>query len=104
VAVGTIVHDSNGAIRLGDVSGSVGATGRGSLIGDRKDGPSGVNSLERRGTGRDYGELKLDGGGSVPPLGLEGSLIRTGGKVDIVPGMNARRAGLSGVEVYVGVG
>jgi hypothetical protein len=104
VAVRTIVHDSNGAIRLGDVSGSIGATGRGRLIGDRKDGPRGVNSLERSGTGRDYGELKLDDGGSVPPLGLEESLIKTGGEVDIVPGMDARGASLSGVEVYVGVG
>lgn len=47
--------------------------------------------------------MEISGIGGVPPLWLEDSLIRTGGGVDIVPGMDAGGACAEGIEVYVSI-
>jgi hypothetical protein len=72
------------------------------LISDSKDGASGIRGLERRGTRGNNGKLKVGRVGGVPPLGLEGSLIRTGGEVDVLPGVDAGGGDTGGIEIDVG--
>lgn len=73
------------------------------MIGDSKDGTSGIRGQEGRSVSRDNGQLEISGIGGVPPLWLEDSLIRTGGGVDIVPGVDTGGTRAKGVEVYVSV-
>lgn len=98
-----IIDGSNGVVRLGRVGHSRGTTRGRRLIGDSKDGARGIGGLERRGVGRNDRELEVGGIGGIPPLGFEDSLIRTGGEVDILPGVDAGGANAGGVEIYVGV-
>ena len=72
------------------------------MISDSKDGASGIRGLERRGTRGNNGKLKAGRAGGVPPLGLEGSLIRTGGEVDVLPGVDAGGGDTGGIEIDVG--
>jgi hypothetical protein len=103
VGEGAIVHDSNCTIGLGGVSASRGTARGRSLIGNSKDGARGKGGLEGWGISRDNRELEVDGIGGIPPLWLESSLIGTGGKIDIMPDVDAGVAGAGGVEVYVNV-
>jgi hypothetical protein len=103
VYVGAVVHDSNCTIGLGGVGASRGTARGRSLISDSKDGASGVKCLEGRSVSGNDGQLEIGGLGGVPPLWLEGSLIRTGGEVDIVPYVDAGVAGAGRIEVYIGV-
>jgi hypothetical protein len=103
VGEGAIVHDSNSTIGFGRVSASRDAARGRSLIGDSKDRARGERGLEGWGTRRDNGELEIGGIGSIPPLWLESSLIGTGGKIDIMPDVDAGGAGAGGIEVYVNV-
>jgi hypothetical protein len=96
VGEGAIVHDSNGTIGLRGVSASRDTRGR-SLIGDSKDRARRKGGLEGWGISRDNRELEIDGICGVPPLWLESSLIGTGGKIDIMPDVDA------GVESAGGV-
>lgn len=73
------------------------------MISDGKDRASGIRGLERRGARGNNGKLKAGGVGRIPPLGLEGSLIRTGGEVDVLPGVDAGGGNTGGIEIYVGV-
>jgi hypothetical protein len=72
------------------------------LISDSKDGASGISGLERRGTRGNNSKLKAGRVSGVPPLGLEGSLIRTGGEVDVLPGVDAGGSDTGGIEIDVG--
>lgn len=100
---GSVVHDSNGTIGLRHVSNGRSARGR-RVICDSEDGTSGIRGEERRGARGDNRELKVGRSSRVPPLGMEGSLVRTGGKVDALPGMDAGGASTRGVEEDVDVG
>jgi hypothetical protein len=57
--------------------------------------------LERRGARGNNGKLKAGRVGGVPPLGLKGSLIRTSGEVDVLPGMDAGGGDTRGIEIDV---
>jgi hypothetical protein len=103
VGEGAIVHDSNGTIGLGSVGASRDTARGRSLIGDSKDRARGKGGLEGWGVRRDNRELEIGGTGGIPPLWLESSLIGTGGKIDIMPDVNAWVAGAGGIEVYVDV-
>jgi hypothetical protein len=74
------------------------------VICDSKDGTSGIRGEKSRGARRNDRELKVHGFSRVPPLWLDESLIRTGRKIDILPGMEAGGASTGGVEEYVDVG
>jgi hypothetical protein len=100
---GAIVHDSNCTIGFGGVSASRDTAGGRSLIGDSKDRARGERGLEGWGVRRDNRELEIGGIGGIPPLWLESCLIGTGGKIDIVPDVDAGAAGAGGIEVYVNV-
>lgn len=73
------------------------------MISDGKDRASGIGGLERRGARGNNGKLKAGRVGRIPPLGLEGSLIRTSGEVDVLPGVDAGSGNTGGIEIYVGV-
>ena len=103
VGEGAIVHDSDCTIGLGGVSASRGTARGRSLIGDSKDGTRGKGGLERWSVGRDNRELEVDGAGGIPPLWLQSSLVGTGGKIDIMPDVDAGVAGAGRIEVYVSV-
>jgi hypothetical protein len=103
VYIRAIVHDRNATIGLGGVGAFRDTAGRRSLIGDGKDGASGVGGQEGRSVSRNNGELEINGLRRVPPLWLEESLIRTRGVVDIVPDVDAGGTRAGGKEVYVGV-
>lgn len=103
IGEGAIVHDSNRTIGLGGVSASRGTARGRSLIGDSKDRARRERGLEGWGVSGDNRELEIDGIGGIPPLWLESSLIGTGGKVNIMPDVDAGVAGTRGIEVYVNV-
>ena len=71
------------------------------MISDSKDGASRIRGLERRGTRGNNGKLKAGRVGRVPPLGLEGSLIRTSGEVDVLPGVDVGGGDTGGTEIDV---
>jgi len=97
-SVGVVIDDSNGITGFGRIGRGRGTTG------DSKYGARGVRGQERGGAGRDDEKLKIGGLRGIPTLGLEWSLIRTWGGVDIVPGVNAGCANTRSIEVYVDVG
>lgn len=103
VGRGSILHDSNGTVGRRSVSNGRRAGGR-RVICDSEDGTSGIRGEKRRGARGNDRELKVGGSSRVPPLGFEGSLVRTGRKVDTLPGMDAGGASTGGVEKYVDVG
>ena len=74
------------------------------MICDSEDGTSGIRGEKSRGARGNDRELKVHGFSRVPPLWLEESLVRTGRKIDILPGMEAGGASTGGVEEYVDVG
>jgi hypothetical protein len=98
-----IVHDSNCTIGLGGVSASRDTARGRSLICGSKDRARGKGCLEGWRVSRDNRELEIDGSGGIPPLWLEGSLIGTGGEIDIMPDVDAGVAGARGIEVYVNI-
>ena len=91
-----VLHDSYGAVGMFKVCRGRSAGGR-SSIGHIEDGTSGISAEERGLARANDRELKADGCGIIPPLRLEGCLIRTGRIFDILEGMDAG-ASSGGIE------